>query len=73
MEGTGYYALYEGNILIAEAHDFGLFCNDILKIKPVPTSEVRRLIITFSRREIKPMKSSLQLNMGKDINSHRVY
>jgi len=55
----------EGSILIAEAHDFGLFCNDILKIKPVPTSEVRRLIITFSRKRNKTNEKFLTIEHGK--------
>ena len=55
----------EGNILIAEAHDFGLFCNDILKIKPLPSGEVRRLILTFSRKKDKPTEKFLTIEHGK--------
>lgn len=28
----------EGNVFIAEAHKYGLYCNNILKIKPLPSS-----------------------------------
>jgi tRNA1Val (adenine37-N6)-methyltransferase len=41
----------EGTVLIAEAASFGLFCIELLKIKPLPSSPVRRLIITFSRQK----------------------
>jgi tRNA1Val (adenine37-N6)-methyltransferase len=43
----------EGNLFIADAIKFGLYCNRILKIKPLPTSDIRRLILTFSKvREV---------------------
>jgi tRNA1Val (adenine37-N6)-methyltransferase len=42
----------EGNVFIAEAHKYGLYCFNILKIRPLPTSEVRRLILTFSRERL---------------------
>jgi tRNA1Val (adenine37-N6)-methyltransferase len=55
----------EGNIFIAEAYEFGLYCNHILKIKPLPTSEIRRLIITFSRTKQKPVERFLTIERGK--------
>jgi tRNA1Val (adenine37-N6)-methyltransferase len=55
----------EGNILIAEATEFGLYCNDILKIKPLPTSDVRRLIITFSRKKSRATEKFLTIEYGK--------
>lgn len=55
----------EGNIFIAEAGDYGLFCNDILKIRPLPTSDIRRLIITFSRKKVKPAERFLTIEYGK--------
>ncbi|MFH0842559.1 MAG: methyltransferase [Bacteroidota bacterium] len=55
----------EGNILIAEAHGFGLYCINILKIKPLPTSEIRRMILTFSREKSKPHESFLTIEHGK--------
>ena len=55
----------EGCILIAEAHESGLYCNDILKIKPLPTSEVRRLILTFSRTKHKTTEKYLTVEHGK--------
>ncbi len=55
----------EGNIFIAEAREHGLFCNSILKIKPLPTSEVRRLILAFSRKRLKPSEKFLTIEHGK--------
>ena len=55
----------EGNIFIAEAHKYGLYCNNILKIKPLPSSEIRRLILTFSRNQIKPAEKFLTIEHGR--------
>lgn len=55
----------EGNILIADAQEYGLFCNNILKIKPLPTSEIRRLILTFSRQKLKVAERFLTIEHGK--------
>ena len=55
----------EGNIFIAEAREYGLFCSNILKIKPLPTSEIRRLIMTFSRERHKVREKFLTIEHGK--------
>lgn len=55
----------EGNIFIADAAAYGLFCNNILKIKPLPTSEIRRLILTFSQKRNKAKESYLTIEHGK--------
>jgi tRNA1Val (adenine37-N6)-methyltransferase len=55
----------EGNIFIAEANMYGLYCNSILKIKSVPTAEIRRLILKFSRVLKKPSESFLTIEHGK--------
>jgi tRNA1Val (adenine37-N6)-methyltransferase len=39
----------EGSIFIAEAQEFGFYCNRIIKIKPVPSGEIKRLILKFER------------------------
>jgi tRNA1Val (adenine37-N6)-methyltransferase len=39
----------EGTLFIAEASQYGFYCNRIIKIKPVPTGEVKRLILKFER------------------------
>jgi tRNA1Val (adenine37-N6)-methyltransferase len=55
----------EGNILIAEAGEYGLFCNELLKIRPLATSDVRRLVITFSRQRKRPAEKFLTIEHGK--------
>jgi tRNA1Val (adenine37-N6)-methyltransferase len=55
----------EGNVFIAEANKYGLYCSRILKIKPLPASEVRRLILTFSRFTEKTSESFLTIEHGK--------
>jgi tRNA1Val (adenine37-N6)-methyltransferase len=55
----------EGNIFIAEANEYGLYCNSILKIKPLPISEIRRLILTFSKFQKKPVESFLTIEHGR--------
>lgn len=54
----------EGNIFIAAAQQYGLFCNNILKIRPLPTSEIRRLIMTFSRARLKVTEKFLTIERG---------
>ena len=55
----------EGNILIAEAQEYGLYCNSSLKIKPLPTSEIRRLILTFSKQRQKATEKFLTIEHGR--------
>jgi tRNA1Val (adenine37-N6)-methyltransferase len=54
----------EGNIFIAEAHNYNLFCNNILKIRPLPTVDIRRLILSFSRERQKNSESFLTIEHG---------
>ena len=54
----------EGNIFIAEAGKYGLYCNKILKIRPLPSAEIRRLILTFSRQRIKVTEKFLTIEHG---------
>jgi tRNA1Val (adenine37-N6)-methyltransferase len=55
----------EGNIFIAEANKYGLYCNNILKIRPLPNSEIRRLMLTFSRIQKKPVEKFLTIEHGR--------
>jgi tRNA1Val (adenine37-N6)-methyltransferase len=55
----------EGNIFIAEAPAYGLFCDSILKIRPLPTSEIRRMILTFSRQKLRTTEKFLTIEQGK--------
>jgi len=54
----------EGNIFIAEAAVFGLYCNNTLKIKPLPSAEIRRLILRFSKFQKKPTENFLTIEHG---------
>jgi tRNA1Val (adenine37-N6)-methyltransferase len=55
----------EGLVLIAAAQEYGLYCNNILKIKPLPASEIRRLILTFSRKKQKATEKFLTIEHGR--------
>lgn len=55
----------EGNIFVAEAQEHGFYCNSILKIRPVPSSEIRRMILGFSKRRTKPAEKFLTIEKGK--------
>jgi len=55
----------EGNVFIADAAEFRYYCNNILKIRPLPTSEIRRLILTFSRNRGKAKEKFLTIEHGK--------
>lgn len=55
----------EGNIFIAEAAQYGFYCNSVLKIRPLPASEIRRMILSFSRIRQKPSEKFLTIERGK--------
>ncbi len=55
----------EGNIFIAEAAEYGLYCHNILKIRPLPTSEIRRMIMTFSRARQMVSEKFLTIERGR--------
>ncbi|MEI8224993.1 MAG: methyltransferase [Bacteroidota bacterium] len=55
----------EGTVFIAGAQNYGLYCNNILKIKPLPTAEIRRLILSFSRERLKVIEKFLTIEHGK--------
>lgn len=55
----------EGNVFIAEAQKYGLYCNNVLKIKSLPTTEIRRLKLTFSRQRLRTTETFLTIEHGK--------
>jgi tRNA1Val (adenine37-N6)-methyltransferase len=63
----------EGSLLIAEAPDYGLFCNEILKVKPLPASEIRRLVLVFGREKMKPAERFLTIEQGRRHDFTREY
>jgi tRNA1Val (adenine37-N6)-methyltransferase len=58
----------EGTVMIAEAHKYNFFCNNILKIRPLPGSPVRRIILTFSRKQLRVTERFLTIEHGKRHN-----
>jgi tRNA1Val (adenine37-N6)-methyltransferase len=63
----------EGNLLLVEASEHGLFCYDILKIRPMLTSPVRRLVLSFSRNKSKPGERFLTIEKGERHDFTREY
>jgi tRNA1Val (adenine37-N6)-methyltransferase len=55
----------EGNVFIAEAQEYGFYCNTMLKIKPVPEAGIKRLVLSFSRRRTKVSEKFLTIEKGK--------
>ncbi|MGD0341780.1 MAG: methyltransferase [Bacteroidales bacterium] len=55
----------EGNVFIAVAQAYGFFCCDILKIKPLPSGEIRRMIMTFTRQRQRLTEKFLTIEHGK--------
>jgi tRNA1Val (adenine37-N6)-methyltransferase len=54
----------EGNLFIAEAAGYGFYCNSILKIRPLPTADIRRMVIGFSRTRTVVKESFLTIEKG---------
>jgi len=55
----------EGNIFIAEAQQYNLYCNKILKIRSMPTSGIGRLILGFSKKKTKVTEKFLTIESGR--------
>ncbi len=55
----------EGNIFIAAAPGYGLYCNRIVKIRPTPASEVRRLFLSFGRERKLISERFLTIEKGR--------
>lgn len=55
----------EANVFIAEAQSYGFYCNDVLKIKPLPTSEIRRMILKFTNKRQQVREKFLTIESGK--------
>jgi tRNA1Val (adenine37-N6)-methyltransferase len=55
----------EAHVFIADAQAYGFYCNDILKIRSLPASEIRRMIMTFTRQRQRPTEKFLTIEHGK--------
>ncbi len=67
MEGTFCLVLpyAESALFIAEAADFGLYCNRILKVKPLPSSPVKRVLMEFGRKKKELHQAFLTIEKGE--------
>jgi tRNA1Val (adenine37-N6)-methyltransferase len=63
----------EGTVLIAMAAGYGLFCNDILKIRPMATSEIMRMVLSFSHKKTKTAERFLTIEHGRRHEFTREY
>lgn len=55
----------QGIAFTGKAQDRGLYCNKILKIRPLPGSEIKRIILTFSRQSSSVQEEFLTIERGK--------
>ena len=55
----------EGNRFMAKASEYGFFCNSILKIRSVPSSGIKRVILGFTRQKIDRVESCLTIEKGR--------
>lgn len=55
----------EANLFIAEAAGYGLYCTRILNIKPLPDRPVKRIIMEFSYKRVKPSSGFLIIETGR--------
>ena len=54
----------EGTLFIAEAIQYGFYCNRIIKVKPVPGGEIKRLILKFERIKKPLLEKFLTIETG---------
>ncbi len=55
----------EGSIFIAGAQEYGLYCNSLLKVRPLPGSEIKRLVMGFRKTREKAMEKFLTIESGR--------
>lgn len=55
----------EGNLFIAEASDFSLYCNRIIKVRPKPGTQTKRLILKFERKKRPLEENFITIYSGK--------
>ena len=54
----------EGTMFIAEASNYGFFCNRIIKIKPNPSGEIKRFILKFEKTKKLLQEKFLTIETG---------
>jgi len=55
----------EAALFIADASEYGLYCNRVLKVKPLPSSGVKRMLMEFGKEKKQLHQSFLVLETGK--------
>jgi tRNA1Val (adenine37-N6)-methyltransferase len=55
----------EGTLFIVEAVSYGLFCSNIIKVKPNPTGKVIRMIMKFERTRKQVHEKFLTIETGE--------
>ncbi len=55
----------EGTILIRDAGKCGLYCNSMIRIKPLPSSDIKRLVLSFSRQSTPVSEKSVTIEKGR--------
>ncbi len=55
----------EAAMFIAEASGYGLYCNKVLKIKPVPSSPVKRMLMEFGKEKEEFRQSFITIEKGR--------
>ena len=58
----------EGNAFIAAAREYDLYCYSIVKVRPLPTSEIKRLVLGFNREKTRVTEKNLTIEKGKRHN-----
>ena len=54
----------EGRLFIAEARGSGFYCNRMIKVKPTPAGDIKRLILMFKKTEMPLSEESLTIETG---------
>jgi tRNA1Val (adenine37-N6)-methyltransferase len=54
----------EGTLFIAEASQFNFYCNRIIKIKPIPNGDIKRLFLKFERTKKPLIENFLTIETG---------
>lgn len=69
LEENGLFQLIlpytEGLLFIEDARKSGLYCNSVLNIRPVPSGQIKRLVLGFSREMKKPSEKFLTIENGR--------
>ncbi|HDZ40944.1 MAG TPA: methyltransferase domain-containing protein [Bacteroidetes bacterium] len=55
----------EAAIFIAEAVGFGLYCNKIIKVKPLPSAPVKRMLMEFGTEKKELLQSFLTIEKAR--------